>query len=88
MSSSVKISAEKVMVTILVNDSWKNKIVPSIITAPWKTDLKNQMRKVFTESDRPFCNVAYRGGYFMTTSTLTSVSVTREKTGMHVYIVE
>lgn len=72
----MKMSAEKVMVTILVNDSWKNIIVPSIMTTPysqrkkireeniqigvltWKTDLKNQIRKVFTESDLPFCNVA------------------------------
>ena len=38
------------------------------------------MRKVFTERDRPFCRVAYSGGYFITMSTLTSWSKTREKT--------
>ena len=32
--SSVMIRAEKVIVTILVNDSWKNIIVPSMITIP------------------------------------------------------
>ena len=65
-------SAENVIVTMLVNDSWKNIIVPSMITQPWKTDLKNQMRKVLTERDLPFYKVAYRGGYFMQISTLTS----------------
>lgn len=34
LSSSVKISAEKVIVTILVKDSWKNIMVPSMITQP------------------------------------------------------
>jgi hypothetical protein len=54
LSSSVKIRAENVIVTMFVKDSWKNIIVPSIMTQPWKTDLKNQMRKVLTESERPF----------------------------------
>lgn len=31
---SVMISAEKVIVTMLVNDSWKNMMVPSMITQP------------------------------------------------------
>ncbi len=53
----------------------------------WKTDLKNQIRNVLTERDLPFCSVAYRGGYFMTTSTLTSWSNTSEKTGKQVYTV-
>ena len=54
MRGSVKINAEKVIVTILVKDSWKNMMVPSMIVQPWNVDLKNQMRKVFTESDLPF----------------------------------
>ena len=72
MSSSVKIRAENVIVTMFVKDSWKNMMVPSIIVQPWNVDLKNQMRKVFTERERPFCKVAYNGGYFIQISTLTS----------------
>ena len=84
MRSSVKISALNVIVTMFVKLSWKNIIVPSIITQPWKTDLKNQIRKVFTERDLPFYSVAYNGGYFMTISTLTSWSKTSENTGRQV----
>ena len=54
----MKIKALNVMVTMFVKLSWKNMIVPSMITQPWNTDLKNQMRKVFTDSDLPFCSVA------------------------------
>lgn len=82
--SSVMMSAEKVIVTILVNDSWKNMIVPSMITHPWKIDLKNQIKNVFVDSSLPIYKVAYSGGYFITVSTVTSWSNTRENTGREV----
>ena len=58
MSSSVMIRAENVIVTILVNDSLKKMSVPSMITHPWKMDLKNQIKNVFLERERPFYRVA------------------------------
>ena len=47
-------SAEKVMVTMLVKGSLKNITVPSIMTQPWKIDFQSQMRKVLVERERPF----------------------------------
>jgi hypothetical protein len=45
----------KVMVTMLVNDSWKKITEPSMITQPWKMDFHVQIRNVLVESARPFC---------------------------------
>ena len=54
MSSSVIISAEKVMVTMFVNDSLKNMIVPTMMTAPWYIDFQNQIKKVLKDKLLPF----------------------------------
>lgn len=48
------IRAEKVMVTILVNDSWKKITEANMITQPWNIDFHNQIKKVFVLSDLPF----------------------------------
>lgn len=71
----------KVMVTILVKDSWKKITEPSMITQPWKMDFHVQIRKVLVESARPFWRPEYRMGNFMTADSLQSSSVTRENTG-------
>jgi len=77
-----------VIVTIFVNGSLKNRIVPSIIVQPWKIDIKNQIRNVFALNSLPFYKVAYSGGYFITVLTVTSLSKTKLKTGRVVYTVE
>ena len=46
LSSSVKISAENVIVTMFVNDSWKNIIVPSMITQPYQTRQSKELMNV------------------------------------------
>jgi hypothetical protein len=48
------ISAEKVIVTMLVKDSLKNITVASMITQPWKIDFQSQIKKVLVDSDLPF----------------------------------
>ena len=85
---SITIKEEKVIVTMLVNDSQKSKIEPSIITQPQNTDFQNHIMNVLADRERPFCSVLYNGGYFRDASSLTSWSNIRESTGRFVYIVE
>ena len=85
LSSSVMIKAVNVIVIMLVNDSLKTINAESIITQPWNIDFQTHIKKVFVDSERPFCRVLYSGGNFMTACTGTSSSKTSEKTGKFVY---
>jgi hypothetical protein len=55
--SSITISEEKVIVTMLVKGSLKSRIEPSMITHPWNTDFQNQIMNVLILKDRPFWRV-------------------------------
>lgn len=83
----MRISEEKVMVTMFAQESLNIKIENMMITEPQKIDFQTQMQKVLKLRLRPFCNVLYNGGNFNTASTLVSESNTKEKTGRLVYIV-
>ena len=52
--SSMNISAENVIVTILANESMKNAIEANIIHAPWNKLYQLHIKNVLNESAQPF----------------------------------
>lgn len=83
-NSSIRISAENVMVTIFAKESLKNVIEKRRMTDPWKIDFHTQMKNVLKLSALPFCSVLYSGGNFRMASTSASSSNTNVNTGREV----
>jgi hypothetical protein len=54
LANSIRTRAEKVMVTMLANESLKRAREASIIQAPWKILYHAQIKKVLKESTLPF----------------------------------
>jgi hypothetical protein len=87
LRSSMKMRLVKVMLTMFTKESLNQVIERSIIAAPWKMEIQTQVRKVLRLSARPFCRDLYKGGNFITDERSTSLSTTREKTGIEVKMV-
>lgn len=88
LRSSMRINAEKVIVTMLVMQlSEKIRMVNIITIEPWQMLIDTQIKKVLKERRRPFQRSRYRRGYYMTLLILASQSNTRENTGSEVQTV-
>ena len=82
------IREEKVIVTMLAQESLKSRILSMIITEPWNMLFQTQMQKVLKFRQRPRYKVRYKGGNLRAASREVSSSKTSEKTGREVQIVE